>query len=159
EWQPTRAFPPSRWNSTRALVVLLNRIVEDRVSVSGLRAAGGQLGRLANLYDEYVQHLQNNYRCDFSQLQNRFLNFVDSPVGQVFLGEGNPPATGIQWILVDEYQDTNPIQEEIYFRLATRPPHNLFVVGDDDQAMYRFRGGSVECMVTFDQACNAFLSI
>ena len=39
-------------------------------------------------------------------------------------------------------------------RLAQRPPHNLCVVGDDDQALYRFRGGTVECMVTFDQACQ-----
>jgi DNA helicase II / ATP-dependent DNA helicase PcrA len=160
KWQPTRAYPPSRWNSTHALVALLNRIVEDRVSVAGLRAAGGQLARLADLYDEYVQHLQNNYRCDFSQLQKRFLDFLGTPLGQAFMLGGDSAANpGIQWVLVDEYQDTNPIQEEIYFRLAARSPSNLIVVGDDDQAMYRFRGGSVECMVTFDQACNAFLGI
>ena len=62
-------------------------------------------------------------------------------------------------MLVDEYQDTNPIQEAIYFQLAARAPHNLVVVGDDDQAMYRFRGGSVECMVTFDDACHAYLAL
>ena len=160
KWQPTRAFPPSRWNSTNALVVLLNRIVEDRVSIAGLRAAGGQLARLADLYDEYVQHLQTNYRCDFSQLQGRFFEFLGTPLGQSFLnGDDSGANPGIRWVLVDEYQDTNPMQEEIYFRLAARAPHNLLVVGDDDQAMYRFRGGSVECMVTFDQACNAFLGI
>jgi DNA helicase-2/ATP-dependent DNA helicase PcrA len=160
EWQPTRAYPPSRWNSTNALVVLLNRIVEDRVSVAGLRAAGGQLARLADLYVEYVRHLQTNYRCDFSQLQGRFFEFLGTPLGRSFLHGDNTVANpGIRWVLVDEYQDTNPMQEEIYFRLAARAPHNLLVVGDDDQAMYRFRGGSVECMVTFDQACQAFLGI
>lgn len=51
------------------------------------------------------------------------------------------------------------MQEEIYFELAKRAPHNLVVVGDDDQAMYRFRGGSVECMVTFDDACHIFLGV
>jgi len=55
--------------------------------------------------------------------------------------------------MVDEYQDTNPIQENIYFKLANNT-HNLCVVGDDDQALYRFRGGTVDCMITFDQACN-----
>ena len=159
QWQITRAYPPSRWNSTKALVVLLNRLVEDRVSVPAMRAAGGQLARLADLYDEYAQHLQNNYRCDFSQLQGRFLNFLTTPLGQSFLsGDGSPANPGIQWVLVDEYQDTNPMQEAIYFQLARRAPHNLVVVGDDDQAMYRFRGGSVECMVTFDQACQTLLS-
>lgn len=160
EWQPTRSYPPSRWNSAHALVVLLNRIVEDRVSIAGLRAAGGQLARLTELYEEYSRHLQTNYRCDFSQLQGRFFEFLSTPLGQSFLqGDNTASNPGIQWVLVDEYQDTNPMQEEIYFRLATYAPHNLLVVGDDDQAMYRFRGGSVECMVTFDKACHAFLEI
>ena len=57
-------------------------------------------------------------------------------------------------VLVDEYQDTNPIQESIYLRLADAPPHNITVVGDDDQALYRFRGGTVECMVGFPSACQ-----
>jgi ATP-dependent DNA helicase UvrD/PcrA len=160
QWQPTRTYAPSRWNSAKALVTLLNRLIEDRVSISSLKAVGGQLARLGALYEEYVQHLRNSYRCDFSQLQGRFLEFLDTPVGLAFLeGDGSVANPGIQWVLVDEYQDTNPIQEEIYFRLAARPPHNLVVVGDDDQAMYRFRGGSVECMVTFDDACKTFLGI
>ena len=57
----------------------------------------------------------------------------------------------IQYVLVDEYQDTNPIQEDIYFHLAKQT--NICVVGDDDQALYRFRGASVECMVNFDAEC------
>jgi DNA helicase-2/ATP-dependent DNA helicase PcrA len=158
QWKPSYSYPPNRWNSTKALVTLLNRLVEDRVSIAGLRAQGGQLEVLADLYDEYLQHLDANYRCDFSQLQARFLEFLQTHMGQEFRdGDGSAINPGIQWVLVDEYQDTNPVQEEIYFELAKRAPHNLVVVGDDDQAMYRFRGGSVECMVTFDNACNAFL--
>ncbi len=160
QWQPTRSYAPNRWNSTHALVKLLNRLVEDRVSIPGLRTAGGQLAVLANLYEEYTQHLANTYRCDFSQLQGRFFDFLQLPLGQSFLlGDSTPNNQGIQWVLVDEYQDTNPMQEAIYFQLASRSPHNIVVVGDDDQAMYRFRGGSVECMVTFDDACNAFLRL
>jgi DNA helicase-2/ATP-dependent DNA helicase PcrA len=160
EWQPTYTRPPNRWNSSKALLILLNRLVEDRVSVVSLRAAGGQLARLADLYDEYTQHLQRNYRCDFSQLQGRFLEFLQTGPGQSFLrGDGTLIRPGIEWVLVDEYQDTNPVQEEIYFQLASNGAHNLVVVGDDDQAMYRFRGGSVECMVTFDEACASFLSV
>lgn len=158
QWQPTRSYPPSRWNSSHALVMLLNRLVEDRVSIAKLRAAGGQLSKLADLYDEYVKHLGNTYRCDFSQLQARFLEFLQSPLGKKLLAGDPATATpGIEWVLVDEYQDTNPVQEAIYFELAARGLHNLVVVGDDDQAMYRFRGGSVECMVTFDDACQVFL--
>lgn len=162
QWPPaTRSSrPPGRWNSARALLSLLNRLAENRVDIAGLRAAGGQLQRLADLYDEYLLHLQRNFRCDFSQLQARFLEFLRTPLGQSFRnGDGTPANPGMKWVLVDEYQDTNPMQEEIYFQLAAKAPHNLLVVGDDDQAMYRFRGGSVECMVTFDQACQAFLGM
>jgi DNA helicase-2/ATP-dependent DNA helicase PcrA len=160
QWQPTRAFPPSRWNSTHGLVKLLNRLVEDRVSIPGIKAAGGQLAVLAGLYEEYIQHLANTFRCDFSQVQGRFLDFLQSPLGKAFReGDGTAVSQGIQWVLVDEYQDTNPMQEAIYFDLAGTAPHNLVVVGDDDQAMYRFRGGSVECMVTFDDACTAYLGL
>jgi DNA helicase-2/ATP-dependent DNA helicase PcrA len=130
------------------------------VDISALAAAGGQLQVLANYYNEYVGYLTANYRCDFSQVQLRFLEFLKIPIGHAFRdGDGTDLNVGIQWVLVDEYQDTNPVQEEIYFELAKRAPNNLMVVGDDDQAMYRFRGGSVECMVTFDDACTAFLGL
>lgn len=160
EWQPGWTYPPNRWRSTKALLTLLNRLVEDRVSIQALRSAGGQLGTLADLYDEYLQHLQNNYRSDFAQLQSKFLEFLTTPVGQTFLnGDGSIANRGIRWVLVDEYQDTNLMQEAIYFELAGRIPYNLVVVGDDDQAMYRFRGGSVECMVSFDSACQTYFGI
>jgi DNA helicase II / ATP-dependent DNA helicase PcrA len=160
EWQPGWSYLPSKWNATAALVKLFSRIVEDRVSIEGMRSAGGQWTRLADLYDEYRQCLEREHRCDFAHLQLRFLEFLQTQLGRRFR-DGDPVENtrGIQWALVDEYQDTNLIQEEIYLTLANRPPFNIVVVGDDDQAMYRFRGGSVECMVTFDQACETFLGI
>jgi DNA helicase II / ATP-dependent DNA helicase PcrA len=160
EWQPTRNYPPSKWNMTAALVKLFNRIVEDRVSVPALRAAGGQWGRLADLYEEYRNHLETQHRCDFSHLQLYFLEFLKSPLGQQLRdGSATESTSGIRWVLVDEYQDTNLIQEEIYLTIAHRDACNIVVVGDDDQALYRFRGGSVECMVSFDQACLVFLGL
>jgi DNA helicase-2/ATP-dependent DNA helicase PcrA len=160
EWQTSWSWLPSKWNKTAALVKLFNRVAEDRVSVTAMRAAGGSWSRLADLYDEYQVKLHNEHRCDFSHLQLRFLEFLHTPVGRQFRdGDASADAPGIRWVLVDEYQDTNLIQEEIYLTLANRAPFNIVVVGDDDQAMYRFRGGSVECMVTFDEACRAFLGI
>lgn len=160
EWKTTQPYLPSRWNRTAAMVKLFNRIVEDRASLPAMRAAGGPWVRLADLYDEYQTKLLSEHRCDFSHLQSRFLEFLRGPLGQRLLtGDQAAGIPGIQWVLVDEYQDTNLIQEEIYFTLAGQGLHNLVVVGDDDQALYRFRGGSVECMVTFDQACQTFLGL
>ena len=158
DWQPSYNNLPNKWLRTGALVKLFNRIAEDRVSVAAMHAAGGHWGRVADLHDEYCKHLKNNHRCDFSQLQVHFLEFLGTPVGKSFL-EGTPGHEGVKWVLVDEYQDTNLIQEAIYFQMASNLGHNLVVVGDDDQAMYRFRGGSVECMVTFDQACQVHIGV
>lgn len=53
-----------------------------------------------------------------------------------------------QYILIDEFQDINKIQYDIVKMLAA-PEHNLFVVGDDDQSIYRFRGAAPEIMLHF----------
>ena len=55
----------------------------------------------------------------------------------------------LQVILVDEYQDTNLLQEDLYFELAQGCNGALTVVGDDDQSLYRFRGATVELFVDF----------
>jgi DNA helicase-2/ATP-dependent DNA helicase PcrA len=156
-WNATYGSPP-RWLASRALGKLFNRIVEGRASLNAIRAAGGSWAQLADLYERYARLLVESHRCDFAHLQARFLDFMRSPES-AHLREGDENGAPVSWVLVDEYQDTNLLQEEIYAALASRPPHNLIVVGDDDQALYRFRGASVECMVTFDAACTAWLGV
>lgn len=53
-----------------------------------------------------------------------------------------------QYILVDEFQDINQLQYDIV-RLLARPEDNLFIVGDDDQSIYHFRGARPEIMLNF----------
>lgn len=156
DWRNTN-YPPNKWKRAKAAVTLFNHIVEDWVDIQAMLSDGGHWATLADFYRQYAQQLNNYYRCDFAHLQACFLEFLNSPIGQQFLqGSGqNPP---LLYVLVDEYQDTNPIQEQIYLALANQPPHNLTVVGDDDQALYRFRGGNVTCMVNFDKACQAKFS-
>jgi len=55
-----------------------------------------------------------------------------------------------QYILVDEFQDINRVQYEIV-RMLAAPEDNLFIVGDDDQSIYRFRGAKPEIMLGFEK--------
>ena len=54
-----------------------------------------------------------------------------------------------QYILIDEFQDINKAQYEVV-RLLAQPRNNLFIVGDDDQSIYRFRGAKPEIMLGFE---------
>ena len=158
-WTPTAGYPPNKWDRVKAAVILFNHIVEDVVDLGAMQAAGGEWVKLADYYEQYAQELTNRYRCDFAHLQKRFLDFLSAPIGQGFL-QGLPDKNpGLNHVLVDEYQDTNPIQERTYLALAINPPHNIAVVGDDDQALYRFRGGTVACMVNFDKACQSTIGV
>jgi len=53
-----------------------------------------------------------------------------------------------QYILIDEFQDINMVQYDI-IRMLALPENNLFIVGDDDQSIYRFRGAKPEIMLNF----------
>lgn len=149
-----RTNSPNRWKKTKASISLFNRIVEDLIDLNRMGNVGGVWRLLLDAYEDYVHKLEGNRRCDFAHLQEKFLAFLNTQLGSLFLsGDNSDRHPGIKYVMVDEYQDTNPIQEAIYLKLAENT-HNLSIVGDDDQALYRFRGGTVDCMVTFDQACN-----
>ena len=94
---------------------------------------------------EYVEILKGQNIYDFSMLETEFLRRLDSDSLSAFLND-------IKIILVDEYQDTNLLQESIYFKIAESAignGGNITVVGDDDQSLYRFRGASVDLFTNF----------
>jgi len=154
-WSSSSGRPPNRIKRAKGLATLFNRIVEDLADTNMMENEGGGLQLTVKAYKEYKQKLFSTYRCDFAHVQSKFLDFLRSQESKLFLiGDGTDQYPGVRHVLVDEYQDTNLIQEEIYFTLANATK-NLCVVGDDDQALYRFRGGTVNCMVNFDKTCSA----
>jgi DNA helicase-2/ATP-dependent DNA helicase PcrA len=154
-------FYPNRWKRAKGAVDLFNRIVEDRTDIGSMRSASeAQLQRAVELYEDYAHELEVQRCVDFAHMEYRFLSFLDSQQGSLFLrGDGTSARPGVSHVLVDEYQDTNPIQEMIYFKLASRTPHNLSVVGDDEQALYRFRGGDVRCILSFEAAMKNYFKV
>lgn len=157
--QAHRAFGPTAWQKVETFKALSNRVTEEQVPSAALRAsADPTLATLAEGIDLYRRRLSERDRSDFAHVQQTFLEFLVSHAGEAFL-KGDPPRLipPLSQILVDEYQDTNPIQESIYLALAAATGGNITVVGDDDQSLYRFRGGTVECLVRFPDKCQTTL--
>lgn len=85
--------------------------------------------------------------------KNRMLDFDDIMVWCFELFQKHPEILALwqkkfHYILIDEFQDINPIQYDIV-RMLANPEDNLFIVGDDDQSIYRFRGARPEIMLHF----------
>lgn len=100
---------------------------------------------IAAVYEMYEQTLQNNDAMDFDDLI----------VNTVKLFEQQPDILDyyrdkFRYIMVDEYQDTNHAQYVLVKMLADKYK-NICVVGDDDQSIYRFRGATVENILTFEK--------
>ena len=157
----SKKWGPGKWAATQFASDLFDRITEFRVDVDSMSKSKDKTAQsLAEIYHVYKSRLLQKWRCDFSTLQEYFLTFLDAPSGKEFLlGDEEAKIPPITHLLVDEFQDTNPIQEDIYFRIAKKTTRNLVVVGDDDQALYRFRGGTVDSLVNFGARCQAELGL
>lgn len=114
-----------------------------------------------------VERAVMDYRAQMSDLQVADYAGLEFRLAELLSMEPPPDIVGdLAAVLVDEYQDTNRLQERIYFRLAAIANSNgggITVVGDDDQALYRFRGTTVEVFSDFPQRlpgnCGAVSSV
>ncbi len=116
------------------------------------KGKSGAITLLIDLYSFYLESLKTSStieQVDFSILQQKALELIvnNENSGNIF-----------KYIIIDEYQDTNYVQEQIFFNLA-RINKNICVVGDDDQSLYRFRGATVENFVDFKDRCQAYLRL
>ena len=98
------------------------------------------------IYSRYVAHLKKNNALDFDDLliEARALLSEDSEALEYLSGR-------FRYIHVDECQDTNAVQFDIIKMLST-VHGNLFVVGDDDQSIYGWRGAEVENILSFEKS-------
>lgn len=106
-----------------------------------------------NCGKEVFEQIYQSY--DGRMKQNRLIDFDDMLVycQELFVQRKDILAgwqRKFQYILIDEFQDINKIQFDI-IRMLALPENNLFIVGDDDQSIYRFRGAKPEIMLGFEQ--------
>src|SRR6202011_98605 len=111
----------------------IDRLAFDEVNLQSYRNAGDHAAaRQAVLAaaTTYQTTMRQTNQMDFAMLEQVFLERLLNHRLDRF-------TTGVQAVLIDEYQDTNPLQETIYFELIRQTNASLTVVGDDDQSLYR----------------------
>ena len=101
--------------------------------------------RIAKLYETYQQYLHDNNLVDFDDLLLLTYQILEKD-------EELAKATSekYQFIMIDEYQDTNELQLQLLFKLASAH-NNICVVGDDDQSIYGWRGANIRNIIDFDK--------
>jgi len=98
---------------------------------------------ISHIYEIYQQRLKESDAMDFDDiLVNTFLLFQDYEIIRKRYVEQ------IQYVLVDEYQDTNKVQQQILWQL-TKERQKVCVVGDDAQSIYAFRGANIDNILSF----------
>lgn len=132
------------WNFAQDISSLVSRASEENLNLEKLENCTEALSLqvLAKLTKEYRNLLKEHNALDFSLIQTMMWELLKD---EFVLNELREK---IQYLMIDEYQDTNRIQEQILLKIAS-PKNKICVVGDDDQALYRFRGATVENILRF----------
>jgi ATP-dependent DNA helicase UvrD/PcrA len=99
----------------------------------------------ADVYELYEKRLHAANAMDFDDLLFRCVNLFE-----LFDEVRNRYRRSFRHVLVDEYQDTNRAQYR-WLQLLTDEHRNLFVIGDDDQSVYGFRGADIENILGFER--------
>jgi len=134
-----------KWITIKEIIPYFNKIVEELVDVERLLSSPNNnsfLVQLGKAYQNYRMVMYEANRIDFAHQQKIFLDLLQEPRLQQKIKQN------IKYIMVDEYQDTNYIQEQILLKLAD-PTNNICIVGDEDQSLYRFRGATVRNILEF----------
>ena len=136
----------SVWNKAKKLLTLFDGLTEEMIDPKSLLIDNNPeiqvLGKAKVAYDELLKKRNN---LDFSSIQSECLSLLkNNPIMlEKYLNQ-------FKYLMIDEYQDTNAIQEQLVFLLGGENK-NICVVGDDDQALYRFRGATIRNILKFTE--------
>lgn len=133
------------WRNVSKIANLVNGLSEEKINPERLLTdPNPQIVALGEIKQKYDELLQAKNRLDFATIQLTAYQLLSENPGilkkyqEIF-----------QYMMIDEYQDTNSIQEQLIFLLSKT--NNICVVGDDDQSMYRFRGATIRNILEFEK--------
>lgn len=132
------------WRQAGEIVKYVNNLAEELVDIEVMmQDSNEQIVAVANIMEQYNILMEDENLIDFSSIQTEaYRLLIEQPS---ILEEIQQK---IKYVMVDEYQDTNYIQELLVFLIAGKNK-NICVVGDDDQGLYRFRGATIRNILEF----------
>lgn len=135
----------TRWTAIEGARGYFDKITEELVDAEQLASATDPaLAAIGRAYQAYEKALVEANRIDFAHLQQFVLDLLENTT------TSEAVTRQLKYVLVDEYQDTNYVQERLLLKL-TEATRSLCVVGDEDQSLYRFRGATVRNILEFPQ--------
>ena len=117
----------------------------DEERYSNLYASDYRLSKVAEVYRLYQSKLKKNNALDFDDIINKTIEIFTKDEDTLSYYQDK-----FKYVLVDEYQDTNKAQD-LLINLLARKHHNIFVVGDDQQSIYKFRGADIKNILNFEK--------
>ena len=139
--RPSR--PLRRYTQSRLYMQVMNILREDQVDTDLLPA------ELLESLASYRALLHEHNYFDYTELLRTAVDLIGEDPDDLMAGAlVRHVRDHVRYVVVDEYQDTNPVQEQLIAGLC-RFGANLCVVGDDDQTVYQWRGSAVANILTF----------
>lgn len=139
----------------RTLLSIISSAKDELISPEEyeLRAVGDyNKQKFAGVYKEYQRRLRSNNALDFDDLICKTVELFETSKEALSYYQNR-----FHYIMVDEYQDTNTAQFKLISLMANgingegSREHNLCVVGDDDQSIYKFRGANIYNILNFEK--------
>lgn len=133
-----------QWKRAATVCFYVNAITEELVDYEDLIDDSNMtINLIGEIMKTYQDLLNEQNLVDFSAIQVEAYNLLAD--NEQILEEIQAK---IKYLMIDEYQDTNYVQEQIAF-LVAGDKKNICVVGDDDQGLYRFRGATIRNILEF----------
>jgi DNA helicase-2/ATP-dependent DNA helicase PcrA len=141
-------FPPGSFPKTQTLIQIFGKATNKETSVEQVIFKdyphfASNLELIRQLYRSYSEHKLKHHFFDYDDLLTFTRNLLEA------YPDIRKRVSGMyQYIMVDEYQDTNKIQADILY-LITQAHQNIMAVGDDSQSIYAFRGATFQNIMEF----------
>lgn len=139
----TQSQPDDSSETLQRLLSEISTVKNNGLTPQEIKSTTVSQVEFEHIFQMYKQEMNRNKLIDFDDMVLLCRDLLISRPETLKIWQER-----FQYILVDEFQDICPLQYEVV-RLLAKPQDNLFIVGDDDQSIYGFRGSRPEIMLNF----------